>query len=59
MGGKLQALREMAQTLPANETMEAAHDASDSIRLRRFRFLKENFDKNNLIFIEISDIIYT
>lgn len=48
----------MAQTLPANETMEAAHDASDSIRLRRFQ-LKENFDKNNLIFIEISDIIYT
>ena len=55
---KTSALREMAQTLPANETMETSRGASEPIRSWRFQ-LKENFDKNNLIFIEISDIIYT
>jgi hypothetical protein len=37
--------------------MEAARDASDSIRLRRLRFLKENFDKvkGNIMFIEVKD----
>jgi hypothetical protein len=49
----------MAQTLPANEQWRPRVMQAIQYGFGAFDFLKENFDKNNLIFIKISDIIYT